>query len=59
MRQARSSRWAAKSSIVSPRTRNRPRRIDARALVLEGDEVGDELALLDPLADLQAEDMAV
>ncbi len=56
MRQARSSKWAGNSSIdVAAHAKGAAGEIVLDALVLQGHEIGDELALLDLLADLHGE----
>ena len=56
MRQARSSRWAGKISIVSPRTRKTSRgEIHVAPLVLLRHEIGQQRPLVEPVADLHLE----
>ncbi len=56
MRQARSSRCAGNRSTVSPRTRKVPRRkVGVGALVLQRDQIGDQLPLVDLLAERNSE----
>ena len=56
MRQARSSKWAGNSSTVSPRTRKVPRmKFCVAAPVVQGDQVGQQLALRQRLAGLHGE----
>ena len=56
MRQARSSRWAGKISIVSPRTRNEPRtKLMSWRLYCWATRSASSCALVEPVADLHLE----